>query len=177
MPTVNIPKTFFFEEAKKEYYNYQERLVCEIIQNSYDAGATRIDINIDNLSYEIIDNGKGMTKERMVDALLTMGGSQKENDSTGGFGAAKKIVLFAHKNYEIHSLDTHVFGEQLNYEFINDCEFFNGTRIKCDFFEQWEHKKENLISLINSFPSSTATWIRSTSSFSPLLAFIGVLSI
>lgn len=151
MAQVSFPDKFFLFEAKKEYYSYQEKLWVELVQNSYDAKATKIEIELGNNYYQITDNGCGMSKERMVSALLTMGGTQKDINSTGGFGAAKKLILLSHKNYEIHSLNTHVLGEQLSYEFIEDGLFFNGTKIKCEFYSEWGYEKEPTIEIIKTF--------------------------
>ena len=151
MAQVSFPDKFFFFEAKKEYYSYQERLWCELIQNSYDAKSTKIEIELGNNYYQISDNGCGISKERMISALLTMGGTQKDVNSTGGFGAAKKLILLSHKNYEIHSLNSHVLGEQLNYEFIEDGLFLNGTKIKCEFFSEWQYEKQATIEIIKTF--------------------------
>lgn len=117
--TVSIPSSFFLNEAKHEYYDYQTRLVQELLQNSLDAGATVIRLTLDGLGYTCDDNGSGMTQERMVSALLTMGGSVKESGATGGFGAAKKLLLFAHASFSIHSNDTFVAGSGLSYRFMS----------------------------------------------------------
>lgn len=115
---VIIPPDFFLKEAKSEYYDYQTRLVQELLQNSLDAGATVIRLTFDSLGYKCEDNGSGMTQDRMVSALLTMGGSVKESGATGGFGAAKKLLLFAHASFAIHSNDTFVSGAGLSYRFM-----------------------------------------------------------
>ena len=115
--TVSIPSSFFLNEAKHEYYDYQTRLVQELLQNSLDAGATTIRLTFDALGYKCEDNGRGMSQDRMVGALLTMGGSVKEAGATGGFGAAKKLLLFAHASFAIHSNDTLVCGSGLSYRF------------------------------------------------------------
>lgn len=117
--TVAIPSAFFLKEAKSEYYDYQTRLVQELLQNSLDAGASVIRLTFDDLGYSCDDNGRGMTQNRMVNALLTMGGSIKESGATGGFGAAKKLLLFAHASFSIHSNDTFVAGAGLSYRFLN----------------------------------------------------------
>jgi len=115
--TVSIPSSFFLNEAKHEYYDYQTRLVQELLQNSLDAGSTVIRLTFDALGYKCEDNGKGMTQDRMVSALLTMGGSVKESGATGGFGAAKKLLLFAHASFAIWSNETLVCGNGLSYRF------------------------------------------------------------
>ena len=149
METVKIPDGFFLEEAKKEYYDYQSRHVNELLQNSVDAGATEIYFNFEDTSLEIIDNGSGMSKERMIDALLTLGGSWKEQGSTGCFGASKKLTLFSHKSYTIHSLNTYVEGSVLRYNFIENG-YFNGTKIKVEFLPGYNYSKDKLISKLET---------------------------
>ena len=126
--TVAIPSSFFLNEAKHEYYDYRTRLVQELLQNSLDAGATVIRLTFDGLGYKCDDNGRGMTQDRMVNALLTMGGSIKESGATGGFGAAKKLLLFAHASFAIHSNDTLVCGNGLSYRF-HTCLSRKGTEV------------------------------------------------
>ena len=133
---VSIPPDFFLKEAKHEYYDYRLRLVTELFQNSLDAGATKISLTADADGYSCGDNGRGMTKERMVSAMLTMGGSIKESGSTGGFGAAKKLILFAHKSFSIRSNDTAVDGEVLSYRFI-DYSPRIGTLISAKFLPEF----------------------------------------
>lgn len=129
---VAIPSSFFLDEAKKEYFDVQTRLVQELLQNSVDAAATVIRMNFNDSGYSCEDNGWGMSRERMVSALLTMGGSQKEQGSTGGFGAAKKLLLFAHKEFSIHSNETKVKGAGLLYRF-ESCTPRVGTLIEASW--------------------------------------------
>ena len=129
---VAIPTSFFLNEAKHEYYDYKTRLVAELLQNSLDAGATVIRLTLSDTGYSCEDNGRGMSKERMVSALLTMGGSVKESGATGGFGAAKKLLLFAHQSFRIASNDTGVEGAGLGYKFV-DVPFRQGTTVAAQF--------------------------------------------
>lgn len=126
--TVAIPSAFFLNEAKHEYYDYRTRLVQELLQNSLDAGSTVIRLTFDALGYKCEDNGRGMSQSRMVEALLTMGGSVKEAGATGGFGAAKKLLLFAHASFSIHSNETLVCGNGLSYRF-HTCLVRKGTEV------------------------------------------------
>lgn len=136
--TVAIPSDFFLKESKAEYYDYQTRLVQELLQNSLDADATVVKLTFDSLGYKCEDNGRGMSQERMVSALLTMGGSVKEVGATGGFGAAKKLLLFAHKSFSIHSNDTFVAGAGLSYRFIENL----GTRIGTEIGAVWSNPSD-----------------------------------
>lgn len=147
---VNIPEKFFLNEAKNEYYDIHSRLCAEFVQNCHDSGATRIDFTFDEDTITVIDNGKGMSKERMVEALLTLGGSIKEKGDTGGFGAAKKILLFSHEWYEISSLNTHVKGSILDYEFISG-DFIQGTRVKIKPFPEFDYRKSSMIYYTEEF--------------------------
>lgn len=151
--TVLIPSSFFLNEAKHEYYDYQTRLVQELLQNSLDAGATVIRLTFDALGYKCDDNGSGMTQSRMVSALLTMGGSVKESGATGGFGAAKKLLLFAHASFAIHSNDTLVCGNGLSYRF-HTCLARKGTEIGAVWanptdFDRIETKARRLLAKCN----------------------------
>lgn len=129
---VAIPTSFFLNEAKHEYYDYKTRLVAELLQNSLDAGATVIRLSLSDAGYSCEDNGRGMTQDRMVSALLTMGGSVKESGSTGGFGAAKKLLLFAHQSFRIASNGTGVEGAGLSYKFV-DVPHRQGTTVSAQF--------------------------------------------
>lgn len=144
MAKVNIPLDFFFNEAKKEYYNFRQRLVTELLQNSFDAGASRIEFTFTETGFSCEDNGGGMTKERMVEALLTMGGSVKTLGATGGFGAAKKLILFAHKNYAIHSRDVLATGSLLDYE-IQLIPALNGTRVSAVYLDPANFPVETMV--------------------------------
>lgn len=141
---VAIPEQHFLNEAKSEYWDYQSRLVAEVIQNSYDAGASEIHLNFEDDYMEFIDNGKGMDYHTMREGMLTLGGSIKDKGNTGGFGAAKKILLFSHKSYEIHSLNNHIQGNQLDYDIIEG-EDILGTSIKIKPFEGFAYRKDGMI--------------------------------
>lgn len=137
MAQVTIPKRFFLEESTKEYSDYKFRLSAEIIQNSRDAGATRIDITFTDDGYSITDNGSGMDKQTLLSGMLTLGGSIKSDDATGAFGAAKKLVLFSHESYEIQTQDLLAIGSVLDYDLKEGQPWFNGTRIACKYFDKF----------------------------------------
>lgn len=125
----------FFKKSKKEYRNWKEAIFREAIQNSYDAGAKNISITINTPNYSephivsvsVLDDGKGMNQDTLLNVLLTMGGSLKETNNIGGFGYAKSILFFAHENYTIHSQDNIVKGIGGQYTFSKTSDFFKGT--------------------------------------------------
>jgi hypothetical protein len=105
---------------KKSFHDYTDRywaFAREIMQNSLDCGSTRIDINVsenehkDETDVEVTNNGEPMTEEVLAGKLLSLGSSGKDfQNSVGGFGKAKEILYFAHKEYTIVSGDWSVRG-------------------------------------------------------------------
>lgn len=163
MPTVSIPPFHFIENVKRNYSCHQQALIRELIQNSVDAGASYITINldIDNMVLVVDDDGCGMDENILVKALLTMSGSYKGPNSVGGFGAAKEIILFQHESYRV---DTYkdgcdpvaVIGRQLDYEFASCNRNITGTTVTIDF----HHNYGSLICLeyaINEYLSECET--------------------
>lgn len=149
MPTVAIPPEHFTKNVKHNYQNHREALIREFLQNSVDAGAEEIWFNFYEGERKLIifDDGCGMTKDVMVKALLTMSGSFKGENSIGGFGAAKEIILFQHDQYTVCTTKdderTCVVGHQLDYEFVDAdidgrCPAENGTFIEIVFHDEYE---------------------------------------
>lgn len=144
--TVVFPAGCFLEEAKKEYSgNLIERLLKELLQNSIDAGATQIDINwsADSRELEFCDNGSGMTLEILKNGLLTFESSIKSNpNSVGGFGAAKKLILFSHQEWEVKTgTDINqpgicATGGSIHFQ-LRECEPVKGSQFKLKLSENW----------------------------------------
>lgn len=104
----------YFAKAKKEYTDWPFAWMREASQNSLDAGATKIQVSVvqheDHVCATFEDDGCGMTETILRDAFLTMGGSHKNKGDVGGFGYAKTILLFSHRDWEIYTNDLHVTG-------------------------------------------------------------------
>jgi hypothetical protein len=100
-----LPQDHFAKRVKAQYSSIEEALVREVLQNSLDAGATRVDFTVerDRFSDETVwsasDNGQGMNLAEFRAFFLTLGGTHKETQSIGGFGAAKEILAFAWENW------------------------------------------------------------------------------
>ena len=137
METVSIPESYFVKNIKLQYSNPNEAIVREALQNSLDAGATEIRLLVSPEGrFSIEDNGRGMTADRMVEALLTLGGSLKAAGSIGGFGEAKLLLLFGHRSYFIHSRNVVVNGKGLRYE-LTQGEERQGTLLSIEFHEEF----------------------------------------
>ena len=104
--TVSIAPDFF----KKERDNYSDISFSfwrELFQNSIEAGAKNIEVNIiDDQLVEFIDDGCGMSRETLDNVYFSLGATDKTNCSTiGGFGKARVITCFSNHSYEIKSCD------------------------------------------------------------------------
>lgn len=99
--SVIIPDTFYRREARNQYENIARAIVRECLQNSQDAGASRIEFEVSDGRLSVGDNGSGLNLEQFQARLLTLGASEKETGSVGGFGAAKKLLLFAHDEWSV----------------------------------------------------------------------------
>lgn len=137
---VRLPDDYF-EKAKREYTNWIFCWWREVFQNSADGGAKNIHLSIEVLECgDVIvtckDDGVGMDETILRDVFLSLGGTNKGADSTGGFGYAKVIILFAHKSYTIHSNDNIVRGVGGNYSLTKSDSPIRGTVITVNLGKQ-----------------------------------------
>lgn len=134
MAFVKIPKSYF-AKAKLEYSDWRFAWFREVVQNSVDAGCKTIKFKTatfpdGNLCVTVIDDGSGMTEDTIVNVLLALGESAKVGeDSVGGFGMAKNLILLAHESWSVISGNVKVFGIGGNYEVEHQVNFQLGTRI------------------------------------------------
>lgn len=123
----------FFKKSKKEYNNWLFAFFRELIQNSVDAKSTQLHFNFKDLGDEIeiscSDDGCGMDRDTLINTLLCLGGSKKGDDSIGGFGYAKTLLFFAHKNYIIKSNNQIIKGSGGRYNIQETSNGINGTEI------------------------------------------------
>jgi hypothetical protein len=95
----------YFAKSRNEYSNDIRFIwIREAIQNSVDAGAKNINIEINSESRTItlIDDGRGMNEDILLNKLLTLGGSHKDSpDAVGGFGKAKEVLFFTWESWSI----------------------------------------------------------------------------
>ena len=65
----------------KELINNEYIAIFELVKNSYDAGATHVKISFLNDIIEIEDNGKGMTKDDIINKWLFVAYSEKKEEN------------------------------------------------------------------------------------------------
>lgn len=126
---VAVPKTYFFKMAKLDYAHWEKALPREFLQNSVDAGSSRVEISVDEKSRTITvsDDGCGMDYDTIKEKLLVLGGSKKDKGSIGAFGKAKEILFFSWEKYTIRTQNWLVVGEGAEYSIERVKDWHDGT--------------------------------------------------
>jgi len=130
MKQVNIPSDYFFKMSIKDYSNFKMALIREFFQNSTDANAKQIvfDIDKENSTLTVFDDGHGMSKDIIENKLLCLGESYKNNsNAVGAFGHAKLLLYFSWQEWTIETKDYKVFGEGHYYKIIKTDDYVDGT--------------------------------------------------
>lgn len=135
MPTISIGPQFFIKERNNLYSDWVTAFWREYLQNSIDAGATRIDIDIKGLSsgeacaVEFKDDGCGMSREVLERVFFSLGETTKtDGGSVGGFGRARLLTCFSMLNYSIHTGNLLVHGRGSEYTIEDDNKFTQGCQ-------------------------------------------------
>lgn len=109
METIAISNRFFQHDLDT-YSDWKKAFWRELVQNSVDARARRLDFSIEKLENgkckaTLQDNGPGMTEETMRNVYFRLGETTKEGkaDQIGGHGRARILTCFAHESYSIHT--------------------------------------------------------------------------
>ncbi len=87
--------------------------LAELVKNSFDADATRVEIRIQDDSIEVSDNGHGMTEEDFASRWMRVGSTHKVNEMTsptlkrrltGSKGVGRLAVQFLASELELTSV-------------------------------------------------------------------------
>lgn len=141
MPVVRFPTEHFTQNVRRCYQNPDTALIREFLQNSVDAGATEISFEIHSNFMIVTDNGHGMDRNILENALLTMSGTHKGHGAIGGFGSAKEILLFQHECYSVRTQDLEVNGCNLEYTINDGFDRIDGTKITIKFHEHYKFEE------------------------------------
>ncbi len=153
---VQVPHSYF-RKAKSEYADWRWAMIREFIQNSYDAQATTINFRLtvndrDAIELSVDDDGTGMDRDTLENALLCMGGSKKHEGAIGGFGYAKAILFFAHQRYTLCTRGLWVEGTGGEYRLSVANTAITGTQITfeldddSDLLDEWRERIEGYVS-------------------------------
>jgi Histidine kinase-, DNA gyrase B-, and HSP90-like ATPase len=112
----------FFVAALKDYDDWQEKWWREAVQNSVDAGARHVVLEVrensdGTFTASCEDNGSGMDEDTLINKFLVLGATTKiaTGGTAGGFGKAKELLLLPWMSWRIHSRDTGVQGSGIDY--------------------------------------------------------------
>lgn len=132
---VEIPVGYFLKMAKADYEHHARALWREFYQNSIDAkaGTIRVDLYPDTKKATIEDDGIGMTYDILKNKLLVLGGTHKEAGSVGTFGKAKELLFFSWLKYRIATREWVVEGTGANFTISRTDDYVNGTNIEITF--------------------------------------------
>lgn len=120
------------------YSGWKEAWFREAIQNSVDAGATRVALKVDKASedpvtwtVECLDNGSGMDRDTLINKFLRFGATTKTGaGATGGFGEAKELLILPWLNWEIRTQDSHLRGLHAKASMVPGGARLDGTMLR-----------------------------------------------
>jgi Histidine kinase-, DNA gyrase B-, and HSP90-like ATPase len=119
MPAITLSPSFFKNELRA-YTNWRMAFWRELCQNSVDAKASTIWIDFEDivstdagtnttakdLRITFEDDGPGIDRPTLEETYFVVGETTKtgpDQNSIGGFGRARIITCFAHKDFRIHT--------------------------------------------------------------------------
>lgn len=140
MAIVTVPAEFFRAELRV-YGNWREAFAREVLQNSADAGATRIDVHFSTTpagQARVVfnDDGHGMSREVLEEVFFALGRTTKGGpDTIGGFGRARIIICFAQRSYTIRTGNLLVEGSGGQYTITDVADWFEGCSFTVDLID------------------------------------------
>lgn len=120
-PSIRIGKGFF-QNALRDYSEWKLKWWRECIQNSVDAKATEIKLDVrpvpEGYAVSCEDNGSGMSEDTLLNKFLVLGESGKgqREGQIGGFGKAKELLILPWLGWRITSRNVSVSGSGTEYE-------------------------------------------------------------
>lgn len=130
----------FWEIGRRDYGDWQAAYVREAMQNSIDAGATEVDWTIsadrkandhNHCVVEWRNNGREFTHMEIMTKLLQHGATGKGFENTvGGFGVAKLLLLFSQVEYTLHSGEFRLTGRGGKYTLLTGQPFVPGAMFR-----------------------------------------------
>jgi hypothetical protein len=72
------------------------------------------DYGNDSRVVSVKDNGKGMTPKTLSTTFITLGGSDKDPDASGGFGVAKAQFLFGNEGINVVTMNDGIISELIS---------------------------------------------------------------
>ena len=108
--------TALIKQLSETFYPKINSIFREMIVNSRDAGATKVEINLSKDNVEVIDNGKGMDEAGLMKYFYISHSTKKENPFIKVKGVNRQIV----GKFGIGKLSMHQLGNQIFIETWKD---------------------------------------------------------
>lgn len=142
----------FFQSEIRVYRDFALAFWRENLQNSVDAGSTRIDITCESQGevdrVVIRDNGCGMSREILETIYFTLGETSKNDCSTiGGYGKARILTCFCQKRYTLQTGNLLVTGSGASYKIEEQESHIKGVTLDILVF----NKGRDLIASLKSY--------------------------
>ncbi len=120
-----------------------QKAFLELIMNSIDAGASKVDISFNGLEFEITDDGVGFEDEDVIHSFFgTFGTPHKEGDATyGKFRMGRgQIMAFSQNSWfsNVFSMDVDIKNNGTKYGFRRNNKYVEGCRITGTLYEELE---------------------------------------
>jgi len=120
-----------------------EKAFLELIMNSIDAGAKKVDISFDGHRFEIADDGEGFENEDVIHSFFgTFGTPHEEDDAVyGKFRMGRgQIMAFSQNSWHSNtfSMDVDVKNNGTKYNFRSNNIFYNGCKITGILYDELE---------------------------------------
>lgn len=131
-----------------QHLGYQNDVaICDIIDNSVDAGATKIKVIIDNQKIMIMDNGCGMNSN-VLDEALKLGSDviRDDNACLGKFGMGLSTASIS-----IGNRTTVITKEKLSNEFLKSSVDVNIVKLTNKFVKYFGRADEKDIEIFNKY--------------------------
>lgn len=115
------------------------KAIIELVMNSVDAGATKIDIRIDEEGFSVKDDGKGFVgRTEVLNFFERFGTPHQEGDALfGRFRIGRgQIMAFARCQWRsgTFQMDTDFRGKGTEYEFLENLDTHYGCTVKGSFY-------------------------------------------
>jgi hypothetical protein len=120
MATITLSPSFFIKELQA-YSDWRSAFWRELVQNSVDAGASKIWITFQEEAglrrVSFLDDAGGMDLNTLEHVYFVVGETSKTGtDSIGGFGRAHILTCFAHRSWKIATKEWVCSGSGTQYE-------------------------------------------------------------
>lgn len=126
-----------------------EKALLELVMNSVDAGATRIDISLDQNGFVVADNGQGFADMQAIESCFGVFGlpHEKEDDAFYGRFRLGRAQSFGYAKTEWHTKNYKMFvdlnlahdSSEYGYRTVEVDEFYQGCKVTGQFYKYLEY--------------------------------------